>query len=209
MRAVNRMCICFWLMQAINKVSPVSNCTISPRIQREYGVGCVWVWVPKLSVWVFPLFSGAQAVWRPVEESQLCLREFPVSPSAFVRLRKPQIMFMTDLYAINAKENNHYMCVCLPARPMWVQNVAIRIHKDGINACVCCGWNREGVQIVFHWHGQHLDICEVPRFKLKNPKWMSSQTFPNVSLSCWRLTCNNPDCDLWWDANICEWYGEF
>lgn len=125
-----------------------------------------------------------------------------VPEAAFVRLWKPQTMFMTDLYAINAKENNHYMCVCLPARPMWVQNVAVRIHKDGIKACVCCGWDREGVQIVFRWHGQHLDTCGVPRFKLKNPTWMSPRAFPNVSLSCWRLTGNNPDCDLWWDANV-------
>lgn len=112
----DRTCLCVWLMQTINSASSVSNYTASGRTGT-------------LPLGVSPLqqsSGGLKACWRiPVV---LAHEAFPhqsswdveVLEAALARLWNPQIMFMTELYAINAKENKHYMCVCLPVTPMWV-----------------------------------------------------------------------------------------
>lgn len=65
-----RMCTYFWIIlpQTINRVSGVADYTTSSSsIQGECGAGSVGVWILKLLLRVFPLFSGVQAGWRQLK----------------------------------------------------------------------------------------------------------------------------------------------
>lgn len=75
------------------------------------------------------LSSSAELRWSegPLKNPS-CTRGSPVPQRAAETYRSwrqcwygfgtPQMMFMTELYAVNAKESKHYVCVCLPVRPV-------------------------------------------------------------------------------------------
>lgn len=110
----NRTCPCVWLMQTINSLQLHRG-----RESWNSQFGCS---PPSAELrWSEGLLKNPSCVCTSgsLFPHQSCW-DVEVLEAALARLWNPQIMFMTELYAINARENNHYMCVCLPVRPMWV-----------------------------------------------------------------------------------------
>lgn len=100
----NRTCLCVWLMQTINSAPSVSNYTVS-------------VSTGTLTLGVSPLQQSSEGLLKNPSFSlfppQSCW-DVELLEAVLARLWNPQIIFMTELYAVNAKKNKHYMCVCLP-----------------------------------------------------------------------------------------------